>query len=231
MSLTLPGHIVANAEPVVAPDGKRVVFSRDSYREGGAWSRDLYSVALTGGAVRQLTRTSGRESSPTIGRSGALYFERDGWIYETALGKTRRVARGGHPAKDPSVRGLLAFAYAGHLHANAKLGLGGRFARVQAIEGGCSIRSAAARFNVSPATAHRWWHRWREATEETRATLACLVDRSSRPRQSPRERAASFQEAICACRRETGWGPRRTHAALTRPKCSNSADWESNDNA
>ncbi len=100
-----------------------------------------------------------------------------------------------------------------HLHANAKLGLGGRFALVQAIEGGCSIRSAAARFNVSPATAHRWWHRWREASEETRATLACLLDRSSRPRQSPRELAASFQEAICACRRETGWGPRLVAAA------------------
>ena len=92
-------RIVANAEPVVAPDGKRVVFSRDSHRRGGARSRDLYSVAITGGAVRQLTRTSSRESSPTIGRSGALYFERDGWIYETAHGKTRRVARGVHPAK------------------------------------------------------------------------------------------------------------------------------------
>ena len=37
------------------------------------------------------------------------------------------------------------------LHANAKLGLSGRFALVQAIEGGCSIRAAAERFNVSPA--------------------------------------------------------------------------------
>src|SRR5712692_2425267 len=74
-----------------------------------------------------------------------------------------------------------------YLHANAKLGLAVRFALVQAIEGGCSIRNAAVRFNVSPATAHRWWHRWREAGEEARATLACLFDRSSRPRRSPRE--------------------------------------------
>jgi transposase-like protein len=47
-----------------------------------------------------------------------------------------------------------------YLHANAKLGLAARFALVQAVEGGCSIRGAARRFNVSPTTAHRWWHRW-----------------------------------------------------------------------
>jgi transposase InsO family protein len=100
-----------------------------------------------------------------------------------------------------------------YLHANAKLGLGGRFALVQAIEGGCSIRAAAERFNVSPATAHRWWRRWCGAGAETRATLACLFDRSSRPRRSPRELAPELQETICACRRETGWGPRLVAAA------------------
>jgi transposase InsO family protein len=93
-------------------------------------------------------------------------------------------------------------------HRNAKLGLAGRCALVGAIEGGLSIRGAADRFNVSPATAHRWWRRWREADEESRATLACLFDRSSRPHRSPRELAAELQERICACRRETGWGPR-----------------------
>ena len=93
-------------------------------------------------------------------------------------------------------------------HRNAKLGLGGRCALVGAIEGGLSIRAAAGRFNVSPATAHRWWRRWREADEESRRTLACLFDRSSRPHRSPRELAAELQERICACRRATGWGPR-----------------------
>ena len=98
-------------------------------------------------------------------------------------------------------------------HRNAKLGLGGRCALVGAIEGGLSIRAAAGRFNVSPATAHRWWRRWREADEESRRTLACLFDRSSRPHRSPRELAAELQERICACRRETGWGPRLVAAA------------------
>jgi hypothetical protein len=40
-------------------------------------------------------------------------------------------------------------------HRNAKLGLAGRLALVQAIEGGMSMRAAAAAFSVSPATAHR----------------------------------------------------------------------------
>jgi transposase-like protein len=99
-------------------------------------------------------------------------------------------------------------------HRNAKLGLGGRCALVGTIEGGLSMRAAARRFNVSPATAHRWWRRWQEADEESRRTLACLFDRSSRPHRSPRELAAELQERICACRRETGWGPRLV-AAVT----------------
>src|SRR5713226_171510 len=94
------------------------------------------------------------------------------------------------------------------LHANAKLGLAGRLALVRAIEEGLSLKAAAAAFNVSPATAHRWWHRWLDAGEEARASLACLLDRSSRPRRSPRQLAPALAEAICACRRKTGWGPR-----------------------
>jgi transposase InsO family protein len=95
-----------------------------------------------------------------------------------------------------------------HLHANAKLGLAGRLALVKAVEEGMSLKAAAAAFSVSPATAHRWWHRWLDAGEEARRTLSCLFDRSSRPRRSPRQLAPELEEAICACRRKTGWGPR-----------------------
>jgi transposase InsO family protein len=94
------------------------------------------------------------------------------------------------------------------LHANAKLGLAGRLALVRAIEDGLSLKAAAAAFNVSPATAHRWWHRWLEAGEEARRSLGCLLDRSSRPHRSPRQLAPQLEEAICRCRRRTGWGPR-----------------------
>src|SRR5207237_3580761 len=95
-----------------------------------------------------------------------------------------------------------------YLHANAKLGLAGRLALVRAIESGLSLKAAAAAFSVSPATAHRWWHRWLEAGEEARRTLSCLLDRSSRPHRSPRQLAPELAETICACRRETGSGPR-----------------------
>ena len=94
------------------------------------------------------------------------------------------------------------------LHANAKLGLAGRFALVRAVEEGASLRAAAAAFNVSPATAHRWWHRWLEASDEARQALSCLFDRSSRPHRSPRQLAPELEAAICTCRRATGWGPR-----------------------
>jgi len=94
------------------------------------------------------------------------------------------------------------------LHRNAKLGLAGRYALVSAIAGGMTLKAAAAAFSVSPATAHRWWHRWLEASEEARHTLSCLFDRSSRPHRSPRQLAPELEEAICECRRRTGWGPR-----------------------
>jgi transposase InsO family protein len=93
-------------------------------------------------------------------------------------------------------------------HRNAKLGLAGRYALVCAIAGGMTLKAAAVAFSVSPATAHRWWHRWKDASEEGRATLSCLFDRTSRPHRSPRQLAPELAAAICACRRQTGWGPR-----------------------
>ena len=90
------------------------------------------------------------------------------------------------------------------LHANAKLGLAGRLAMVRAVEDGLSLKAAAAAFSVSPATVHRWWHRWLAGGRQASA----LLDRSSRPHRSPRLLAAELQERICDCRRQTGWGPR-----------------------
>jgi transposase InsO family protein len=110
-----------------------------------------------------------------------------------------------------------------YLHANAKLGLAGRLALVEAIEEGMTLKAAAAAFSVSPATAHRWWHRRLEAGESARGTLACLFDRSSRPHRSPRRLAPELAEAICACRRETGWGPRLVAGATG---CAHSTVWK-----
>jgi transposase InsO family protein len=91
-----------------------------------------------------------------------------------------------------------------YLHANARLGLAGRLALVGAIEQGLSLRAAAASFSVSPATAHRWWHRWLDGGRQA----SSLLDRSSRPHRSPRLLPAALQARICDCRRQTGWGPR-----------------------
>jgi len=94
------------------------------------------------------------------------------------------------------------------LHRNAKLGLSGRLELVRAIERGMTLKAAAAAFSVSPATAHRWWHRWAEASPQERASLRCLYDRSSRPHRCPRLLPADAQARICASRRRSGWGPR-----------------------
>ena len=91
-----------------------------------------------------------------------------------------------------------------YLHANAKLGLAGRCALVGAIDQGMTLKAAAAAFSVSPATAHRWWHRWLDGGRQASA----LLDRSSRPHRSPRLLAPELQRRICDCRRQTGWGPR-----------------------
>ena len=46
-----------------------------------------------------------------------------------------------------------------------KLGLQGRLELVTLIEQGSTLRQAAACLSVAPATAHRWWHRWRAASD------------------------------------------------------------------
>src|SRR3954451_9582678 len=79
-----------------------------------------------------------------------------------------------------------------NLHANAKLGLAGRRELVLAIEAGVTLRQAAVCFSVSPATAHRWWHRWLDGGR----TLASLADRSSRPHRQPRRLTAAREERI-----------------------------------
>ena len=97
-----------------------------------------------------------------------------------------------------------------NLHANAKLGLAGRRQLVLAIESGASMRAAAAAFGVSPATAHRWWHRAVDG--------GSLADRSSRPLRQPRRLTAAEEEPILRARRETNLGPGRLAGIVQRAR-------------
>jgi transposase InsO family protein len=87
-------------------------------------------------------------------------------------------------------------------HRKARLGLAGREELVAMIDAGATIRATARAFKVSPATAHKWWHR------HLAGGARALEDRSSRPHRSPRMLAAGEQQRICEARRHTGWGPR-----------------------
>jgi transposase InsO family protein len=104
------------------------------------------------------------------------------------------------------------------VHGNAALGPAGRLALVQAIESGMTLRGAAAALNVAPATAHRWWHRWRAASEAERRSGHWLQDRSSRPHRQPRQLSAAEEEPILRARRQTGLGPGRLAGICRRAR-------------
>jgi transposase InsO family protein len=104
------------------------------------------------------------------------------------------------------------------VHANAKLGPAGRLELVRKIQEGESIRSVAAQSAVSVATAHRWWHRWLDASAEERDTGAWLRDRSSRPRHSPRRLTAEQEAPILRARERTGLGPARLAGLCRRAR-------------
>jgi len=90
-----------------------------------------------------------------------------------------------------------------------RLGLGGRLELVRLIEQGSSLRAAAAALNVAPATAHRWWHRWRQASEQERASRSCLRARAPIPRSCPWRLSVEVEHRILEARRRTNLGPAR----------------------
>ena len=90
-----------------------------------------------------------------------------------------------------------------------RLGLGGRLELVRLIEQGSTLRAAAAALNVAPATAHRWWHRWRAASEGERASRACLRARPPVPKSCPWRLPVEAEQRILEARRRTNLGPAR----------------------
>ncbi len=104
------------------------------------------------------------------------------------------------------------------VHANAALGPAGRLALVEAIELGMTQKAAAAAFCVAPATAHRWWHRWRMASELERRSGAWLRDRSSRPHRQPRRLSPAEEKPILWARQQTNLGPGRLAGICRRAR-------------
>jgi transposase InsO family protein len=90
-----------------------------------------------------------------------------------------------------------------------KLGLQGRLELVRLIEAGATFRAAAAALGVAPATAHRWWHRWSEASEHERVSRACLRARAPIPRSCPWRLSAEAEQRILDARQRTNLGPAR----------------------
>jgi transposase len=88
-----------------------------------------------------------------------------------------------------------------------KLGLQGRLQLVLLVENGSTLRAAAAALGVAPGTAHRWWHRWKDASPTDRASRACLRTRSSRPRSCPWALSSEDEQAILTARAKTNYGP------------------------
>jgi transposase len=77
------------------------------------------------------------------------------------------------------------------------------------VDAGQTFAQAAAWANVSTSTVWTWVDRWRRATPVERASLACLQDRSSRPKRSPARVPVEEAARICELRERTGWSPRR----------------------
>jgi len=101
------------------------------------------------------------------------------------------------------------------------------------VEEGETFALAAAWANVSKSTVWEWVRRWRQATPAEQGSLACLAERSSRPRRSPAQVPAEEARRICELRERTGWSPRRladeleiwrahstVHRVLRRGDCS-----------
>jgi transposase InsO family protein len=103
-------------------------------------------------------------------------------------------------------------------HHRAKLGPAGRAQLVSVIDAGASFRAAAAAMNVAPATAHRWWCRWQQASEPDRRSGRWAWDRSSRPCRSPTRTSVDQEQRICQARQRTNLGPGRLAGIVGCPR-------------
>lgn len=89
-------------------------------------------------------------------------------------------------------------------HANAQLTPAGRLRLAKlVVDKGWTLRRAAERWNCSVTTAKRWADRYRAHGR------AGMVDRSSRPKSSPRRTPARVERRVLGLRVSRRWGPAR----------------------
>jgi len=103
-------------------------------------------------------------------------------------------------------------------HHKAKLGPAGRAQLVSVIKTGATFRAAAAAMSVAPATAHRWWWRWQQASVNDRESGRWAWDRSSRPARSPARTSPEDEQRICQARQRTNLGPGRLAGIVGCPR-------------
>ena len=82
------------------------------------------------------------------------------------------------------------------IHKNARLTLRSREDLVRRVSRGVTLNRAAARFNVTAKTAAKWVHRYRAVG------AMGLLDRSSRPRRSPRKTSLPLTAQVIELRRQ-----------------------------
>lgn len=96
-------------------------------------------------------------------------------------------------------------------HPRPRLSVFSRQLLVARVEAGWPAAHVAEQLGVSRATAYKWLRRYRAEGG------AGLIDRSSRPRRSPRRLPASVEASILAARAEWRYGPDRLGPLLGLP--------------
>lgn len=102
-----------------------------------------------------------------------------------------------------------------------------RWQRVELVEKclaeGMSRRQAAQWRRVSVSTVQYWVARYRDASQQDRASGVWAEDRPCTPHRQPTRSSERVHDRVCAARQRTGWGPRliaselqMSHATVSR---------------